>query len=148
MGPLELSAISYQLSAISYQLSAISYQSLVGETEAAELRRIPAPFGQHLNVGLQVHAAPQQLLDPLARVFAECFERVPTRADQDAFLRLALDEERRPNVHGIGGFPELLDLGGERIGQLVLEQLEGGLPQVFDGEEKDRLGAALVGGGG
>ena len=69
----------------------------------------------------------------------------PPRADDDALLRLTLDEERDPNVHGALGFAKLLDLGGKGVGQLVLEQLERGLAQVLDHEEAQLLGADVLG---
>ncbi len=66
-------------------------------------------------------------------------------ADHDPLLGLALHEERDTNVHGPFGFAILLHLGRKCIGQLVLEQLEGGLAEVLHGEEARRLGADVVG---
>ena len=65
-------------------------------------------------------------------------------ADHDALLRFALHEQRHPNVYGPFGFAKLLDLGGKSVGQLVLEQLEGGFAEILDDEEAHGLGADVL----
>ena len=84
-------------------------------------------------------------LQPLPRVDPEGADGPAALADYDALLGLPLDEQSDPNVHGPFGFAKLLDFGGKGVGELVAEQLEGSLTEVFHHEEPERLGPDVVG---
>ena len=67
-------------------------------------------------------------------------------ADENAFLTVALDVQHRPNVHGRSVLPELVDLAGDAVGDLVAELLQRRFAHQLRYEEAHVLRADLVGG--
>src|SRR5437773_6896298 len=98
-----------------------------GVPQALERRCVAPPFGQHLHVQLEVDAAAEQRGDLGAGRLAERFDRAPPFPNHDALLAVALDVDHRPNIYQLRALPELVDLDRDRVGQLLMQQLERGL---------------------
>src|SRR5207247_7003738 len=63
----------------------------------------------------------------------------------DLFLAVALDVDHRPNIYRLRALPELVDLDRDRVGQLLMQQLERGLAHELRGEEAHWLRRHFVG---
>src|SRR5512145_232482 len=91
--------------------------------------RIQTPFPLRparldLHPQLEVHARLEQRLERGARADADALHLLAARADHDAFLGLAFDQQLRTNVHALGPrLVEALDLHRRGVGQLLLEFL-------------------------
>ena len=79
---------------------------------------------------------------------ADLFQARPAVPDDDAFLGIALDEEIHVNLEfrafgGVrGGGHQFLDLDGQRVGQFLVQDFQGGFAHVF----RDHHLGFLVGG--
>src|SRR5208282_2270455 len=65
------------------------------QAELRELARIARPVALHLDDDFQKNVRAEDFLELEARRRADLFERAPARANQHAFVRLAIDHHRR-----------------------------------------------------
>src|SRR5512142_3040234 len=76
----------------------ISILLLAFETELAQGILVVAPVFGHLHAQLEEDLLAAHVLDLLARGGADLFKHLAAFADDDALLRIALDEQRSPDV--------------------------------------------------
>src|SRR4029079_7008625 len=104
------------------------------EPEALEHRVVAAPPWPRLDVQLEEHLVPEQVLDLRPRTRADLLHHGAALADHDLLLGLGLDEDRRP--HDL--VPELVDLDRDRVRDL--------LPREVQRLLADQLGDVQLGG--
>ena len=88
-------------------------------SDAALRRQLGSTFTQQS----RIDRLSQEGFQPRPGVLADCLERPAALPDHDALLGVPLDQQRDSNVHRPCVLAELLDLRGQGIGELVLQQL-------------------------
>src|SRR5262245_46999429 len=104
--------------------------------ERLDPRRPFGPSRLDLHPELEMHLHADELLDLAPRADPDLLDAPAALADRDLLLARALDDEVGADLHEIAArLVELLDLHGERIGQLLLERVRRGLAHELGGEK-------------
>src|SRR2546430_2891945 len=94
----------------------------------------PPPW-KHFDVQLEVNRAVEQRCDLGAGRLAQRLDRAPPFPNDDALLTVPLDVHHRPNIYRLRALPELVDCDRDRVGQLLVQQLERRLAHELRREE-------------
>jgi len=95
-------------------------------------------------VQVEEHALSEQRFDLGACRGAQGFDGSAALADDDPFLAFAFHVEHGPNIYRLGAFPELIDLTGHAVRQLLVQLFERRFPNELRRKEAHRLGGQLV----
>ena len=108
-------------------------------TEAPQLAVVVAPVLADLDEELQEHFLLEELLHVLARGLPDTLELFALVADQDAFLRLARDVDRRRDAVDRRFLAVAFDFDLAAVGYLLVVEAQDLFADDFRGEEPQRL---------
>src|SRR5215217_319532 len=106
------------------------------EAEPLQRLRVALPLAHDLHAQVEEDLRAEEPLHLLASPRADGLERLPTVADHDALLRVALDDERRVDTREPLLFLDVVDHDGDRVRHLLSRNRE----RLF----ADQLGKALL----
>src|SRR5262245_32327605 len=128
------------------QSQTVSADSRSRVPEGFQAVRAPAPAGLEPGEELQVDPRAEQSLEPEPGLRADPLDRRAPGPDRDPPLARALEDQLGPDADQVRArLVPLHHLDGQRVGDLLLERLEGRLAHELGGEEAERPVAELIG---